>query len=67
MKDGSMINNREIARRFKISENSVNIRRFKIFENTLKTFKMIGGIQSHAGSGRLKKLRSAKTVLYFVK
>ena len=38
MKDGSVIS--EIARRLKISENSIR--------NTLKTFKMTGGIQHHA-------------------
>ena len=52
MKDGSMINYREIARRLKISENC--------FKNTMKTLK------HHAGSRRLKKLCSVKTVLYFV-
>ena len=60
MKGGFVISNREIERRLKISENCVR--------NILKTLKMTGGIQRHAGSGRLKKkLRSAKTVLYFVK
>ena len=49
MKDWSMINNREIARRSKISE--------KCIRNTLKTFKMTGGILHHAGSRRLKKLQ----------
>ena len=52
MKDCSMINNREIARRLKISENC--------FKNTLKTLKR------HAVSRRLKKLCSMKIVLYFV-
>ena len=42
MKDGSMISNREVARGLKISVNCIR--------NTLKTFKMIGGTQCHAGS-----------------
>ena len=46
IKDGSMINNREIARGLKISENCVR--------NIMKTFKKTGGIQRYAGSGRLK-------------
>ena len=59
MKDGSMVSTREIARRLKISENCIR--------NTLKTFKTAGGIQHHAGSGRLKKPRSAKAILCFFK
>ena len=47
MKDSSMISNREIARRLKVSGNCVR--------NTPKTLKAPGGTQRHAGSEKLKK------------
>ena len=57
MKNGSMISNREIAKILKISENCVR--------NTLKTLKTTGGIQRHAGSGRLKKTTELENSLVF--
>ena len=59
MKGGSMISYKEIPRRLKNSENCVR--------NTLETLKTTGGIQRHAGSGRLKKATEHKKSLKFHK
>ena len=52
-----MISNKEIARRLKISENCVR--------NTLKTLKMTGVIQYHAGPRRLRKTTERENSLLF--
>ena len=58
MKNGSMIINREIARRKKISENCLR--------NNLETFKETGSTQRHAGFGMLKKNYGARKQPYIL-